>query len=88
MAAVNRFLDEWAEVEPGAEVLFSEIYEFYMRTSKARRWPSVSQVVMSRGLKAAGAKRVQKRLSATDKPVYYILPDATSGGGKATCDDP
>lgn len=76
VTAIDTFIREWAEIEPGAELAFAEIHATYTRKiAGARGWPDVSQVLMSKRLQAAGAKRTQKRLSATDKPIFYTLPD-------------
>lgn len=73
-AALDQFLGELVALEPGAELAFAEILSTYIRQSAWRCWPQVSIVAMSRALKALGARRTQKRLSATDKPIFYVLP--------------
>ena len=73
--AVDRFLLEWFETEPGAEVAFAEIHAFYSRRALRGNWPPISQVLLSRRLRALGARREQRRLSETDKPIFYAFPD-------------
>ena len=72
--AVDRFLREWFEVEPGAEVPFAEIHAFYMRQALRSKWPPASQVLLSRRLRALGAVRDQRRVSEFEKPIFYVFP--------------
>lgn len=73
-SAIDAFIAEFSALEPGAEVAFSEIFSFYSAIARVRGWPPASQIVLSRRLKKAGARRFQRRLSATEKPIFYVLP--------------
>lgn len=80
--AVDRFLLDWFEEEPGCELAFSEIHAFYMRQALLMKWPPVSQVLLSRRLRALGARREQRRVSEHEKPIFYVFPE----GGEVECD--
>lgn len=73
--AVDRFLLGWFETEPGSEVAFAEIHAFYTRQALRGKWPPISHILLSRRLRALGARREQRRLSETDKPIFYVFPD-------------
>lgn len=85
--ALDQFLTEVIEMEPGATIPVSELYELYVSTRRVRGlgWPGVSQIALTNRLKAKGCRRTQLdcRAEGKGRPIAYVMPGQMQAGVEA-----